>query len=48
MEENTGNPRTSEMEETDALGRELGFDIGLNNPILSEVMGEEGENIPPQ
>lgn len=48
MEENTGNPSTSEMEETAALGRELGFDIGLNNPILSEVMGEEGENIPPQ
>ncbi|CAI9273476.1 unnamed protein product [Lactuca saligna] len=47
-EENIGNPRTSEMEETAALGRELGFDIGLNNPILSEVMGEEGENIPPQ
>lgn len=40
--------QVSERIKTAKIGNELGFDIDPDDPILREVMGEDGENLVPQ
>lgn len=37
------NPQPSELVKIAEVGKELGFDINPDDPILREAMGEEGE-----
>lgn len=42
------NLQTSELVKTAEIGKELGFDISPDDPILHEAIGEEGESFIPQ
>ncbi|KAI3502965.1 hypothetical protein L1887_31397 [Cichorium endivia] len=40
-----GTSSRMELERTVEIGKELGFEIEMGDPILKEVMGEKGENM---
>lgn len=44
IDEYPQNPRRAELVKTTEIGKELGFDINPDDPILQEAMGEEGEH----
>lgn len=45
--EDAETTQVSERIKTAKIGNELGFDIDPDDPILREVMGEDGENLVP-
>lgn len=45
FDEHDSDSSSEEIRHTVEVSKELGFDIEVDNPILKEVMGGEGEQI---